>query len=140
MGWEEILLRLGAAAAIGAVIGIDREIHHKSAGFRTISIVCLGTALAVLIASRGADVAAASRVIQGVVAGIGFLGGGVIMHHLKTDSVEGLTTAAAIWAAAAVGAACGLGYWTEALIAAGLVVGLLVVGGWVEAMVRRWFA
>ncbi len=139
MGWEEILLRLGVAAIIGSVIGINREIHHKSAGFRTIAIVCVGTALAVLVAPRGGDAAAASRVFQGVVTGIGFLGAGVIVHHAQQETVEGLTTAASIWTAAGLGAACGLGYWPPALIGAVLVVVLLAIGGRVETAVRKKF-
>jgi putative Mg2+ transporter-C (MgtC) family protein len=139
MGWQEILLRLGAAAVIGAVVGINREIHHKSAGFRTIAIVCVGTALAVLIAALGTDAAAPSRVMQGVVTGIGFLGGGVIVHHAKLDGVEGLTTAASIWTSAMLGAACGMGYWQAALVGGLLIVGLLAIGGRVEAAVRNRF-
>ena len=139
MGWQEILLRLGVAAVIGSVIGINREIHHKSAGFRTIAIVCVGTALAVLVAAQASDPAAPSRVMQGVVTGIGFLGGGVIVHHSKLETVEGLTTAAAIWTAAGIGAACGMGYWMPVLIGSLLIVGLLAVGGRIENAVRKRF-
>ena len=139
MGWEEILLRLGVAAVIGSAIGINREIHHKSAGFRTIAIVCVGTALAVLVAASGNDTAAPSRVMQGVVTGIGFLGGGVIVHHVQMETVEGLTTAASIWTAAGLGAACGMGYWEPALIGGLLIMGLLVIGGRIESAVRNRF-
>ena len=140
MSWQEILLRLAAAAVIGSVIGVNREIHHKSAGFRTIAIVCVGTALAVLVAPMGGDNASASRVFQGVVTGIGFLGAGVIVHHSQQpETVEGLTTAASIWTAAGLGAACGLGDWTPALIGRLLIVGLLAVGGRVETAVRKRF-
>ena len=142
MGWREILLRLGVAAIIGSIIGINREIHHKSAGFRTIAIVCVGTALAVLVAPMGGDAASASRVFQGVVTGIGFLGAGVIVHHAQQsqpETVEGLTTAASIWTAASLGAACGLGDWPPALIGGVLIVGLLAIGGRVETAVRKRF-
>jgi len=142
MGWQEILLRLGVAAIIGSIIGINREIHHKSAGFRTIAIVCVGTALAVLVAPMGGDAASASRVFQGVVTGIGFLGAGVIVHHAQQsqpETVEGLTTAASIWTAASLGAACGLADWTPALIGGVLIVGLLAIGGRVETAVRKKF-
>ena len=135
MDWHEVLLRLGAAALIGAAIGLDRELRHKSAGFRTIAIVCVGVALATLT-TVGTDPGAASRVIQGALAGIGFLGAGVIMHHAKNGGVEGLTTAAAIWTSAAIGAACGLGYWAAALIAAAIVIALLAVGGAIERRLR----
>lgn len=147
MGWQDILLRLCAAAVIGSVIGINREIHHKSAGFRTIAIVCVGTALAVLVAASGSDSAAPSRVMQGVVTGIGFLGAGVIVHRgqaqqqqpVSPDTVEGLTTAASIWCAAGLGAACGMGYWGPALIGGVLIIGLLAIGGRIESVVRKRF-
>ena len=137
MGWEEILLRLGAAAIIGSAIGVNREMHHKSAGFRTIAIVCVGTALAVIVAPTGGDAASASRVFQGVVTGIGFLGAGLIVHHAQDETVEGLTTAATIWSAAALGAAFGMGNWMPMLIGGVLILGLLAVGGWVETVVRK---
>jgi putative Mg2+ transporter-C (MgtC) family protein len=137
MGWQDYLLRLGAACVIGAAIGLAREIHHKSAGFRTVSIVCLGVALATMMASSGvSDAAASSRVIQGALAGIGFLGSGVIFHHASSGAVEGLTTAASIWTAAVIGAACGLGFWLPALVTSGLVLLLLALGGSLEQFVR----
>jgi len=75
-----------------------------------------------------------------VVTGIGFLGAGVIVHHSQQpETVEGLTTAASIWTAAGLGAACGLGYWPPALIGAVLIVALLAVGGRVETAVRKRF-
>ena len=138
MEWQEVLLRLGTACLIGAAIGLNRELHHKSAGFRTVGIVCLGVALATVIASgAGADAAASSRVIQGALAGVGFLGSGVIFHHADSGAAEGLTTAASIWTSAAIGAACGLGYWMPVLIASGLVLILLSVGGRLERFVRE---
>jgi putative Mg2+ transporter-C (MgtC) family protein len=136
MDWSEIVLRLGVATVVGAAIGLDRELRHKSAGVRTIGLVSLGTALAVLIVTYSStDVAAASRVLQGVVAGIGFLGAGVIMRHAGT--IEGLTTAASIWTAAVLGAGCGLGVWRPVLIACGLVFLLLVIAGSVEKRIKH---
>ena len=128
MSWAEVALRLSVAVVIGGAIGLDRELRHKSAGVRTIGLVTLGAALAVLAVS--ADIAAASRVLQGTLAGIGFLGAGVIMHHGR--SIEGLTTAASIWTAAALGAACGLGAWQPVVIGSALVLALLVVAGAIE--------
>jgi putative Mg2+ transporter-C (MgtC) family protein len=137
MSWTEIALRLGVATLIGAAIGLDRELRHKSAGVRTIGLVSLGAALATLIVTMTTDdIAAASRVIQGTLAGIGFLGGGVILRHHGT--VDGLTTAAAIWAAAVLGSGAGLGVWPPVLIGGGLALVLLVIAGWVEhALTRR---
>jgi putative Mg2+ transporter-C (MgtC) family protein len=137
MSWDVILLRLGVAAAIGAAIGMNRERHQKSAGFRTIAIVCVGTALAMIVADMSNDKAAPSRVMQGVLTGIGFLGGGVIVHHAGLESVEGLTTAATIWTAAGLGAACGIGYWEPALIAAAIILALLAIGGYIETVLRN---
>lgn len=131
MDWSEIALRLGVATVVGAAIGLDRELRRKSAGVRTIGLVSLGTALAMLVVTYSStDMAAASRVLQGAVAGIGFLGAGVIMRHRGT--IEGLTTAASIWTAAVLGAGCGLGVWRPVVIGAGLVLCLLVLAGWVE--------
>ena len=77
LGWLDIILRLGAAILVGSVIGLNRELHHKPTGMRTLGLVALGSALAVLAVAQDpqADV---SRVIQGVITGVGFLGAGVI--------------------------------------------------------------
>jgi len=136
MAWTEIALRLGAAALIGAVIGLDRELRHKSAGVRTIGLVALGAALATLTMSlETTDISAASRAFQGALAGIGFLGAGVIMRHRGT--VEGLTTAAAIWTSAALGAGAGLGAWIPVGIGTAIALVLLVVAGWVEFFLKH---
>ena len=114
--------RLALAAALGAVIGVDRELLQKPAGTRTHALVALGAALLALVSalltlpSAGADLASPSRIIQGVVAGIGVIGGGVILRLESEQRVEGLTTAASIWVVSAVGLAAGLGLWRSALI------------------------
>ena len=134
--WAEVALKLGVAVVLGAAIGLDRELRHKSAGTRTIGLVTLGAALAVMVVSGpNGDMAAASRVLQGTLAGSGFLGAGVIMHHCR--SIEGLTTAASIWTAAVLGAACGLGAWQPVVVGSALVLLLLVVAGWIEKRVSR---
>jgi putative Mg2+ transporter-C (MgtC) family protein len=137
MLWTDVALRLGAAALLGAAIGLDREILHKAAGVRTIGLVSLGAALAVLsagtLAGSGPD--AASRVIQGTLAGIGFLGGGVILHH--RGAIEGLTTAAAIWTAAALGAACGLAAWPVVAVGSVLIFVLLILARFAEMHFSR---
>jgi putative Mg2+ transporter-C (MgtC) family protein len=105
-----VTIRLVAAMLLGAVIGIQRERTGKPAGFKTHILVALGSALFILAPlelEMGAD--AASRVIQGLVAGIGFLGAGAILKLHATREIEGLTTAAGIWMTAAVGVAAGLG-------------------------------
>lgn len=114
------------ALLIGSLIGLDREIRNKPAGLRTHMMVSLGSALFVLIpiqlgvAQENPD--ALSRVIQGVITGVGFIGAGVILHHAGTESgglkVRGLTTAAAVWVSSGLGIAAGCGLWILGAIAA----------------------
>ncbi|MDH0303378.1 MULTISPECIES: MgtC/SapB family protein [unclassified Pseudomonas] len=123
-----ILLRLLMAAVLGAVLGFERESKGKSAGVRTHMLVSMGAALFVLAPSMaGADEQALSRVIQGIVAGIGFLGAGTILkgHGQDTHHVKGLTTAAGLWMTAAIGTAAGMGREATALIST--VLALLVL-------------
>ena len=138
----ELVLRLLAAAAFGAGIGIDREVRGKPAGMRTHALVSLGAALVIIVTVRVVPqgyehVDALSRVIQGIIAGVGFLGGGAILK--SAESVHGLTTAASIWFVAALGAACGSGQWIAALIALVFALVILVAGQSVEKIVRRIF-
>jgi putative Mg2+ transporter-C (MgtC) family protein len=121
-----ILVRLSVALVIGAGIGLQREVTHKSAGVRTHMLVALGTALLVVAASDAAFSSAdLSRVIQGIITGVGFLGGGAILKLTAQHEIHGLTTAAGIWLTAAAAAAAGLGQIAAALI--GLVLGLTVL-------------
>jgi putative Mg2+ transporter-C (MgtC) family protein len=133
--WLDIIMRLGSAALIGGAIGLNRDLHHKPSGLRTLSIVGLGSALAVLAVAG--DTAAASRIIQGLVTGIGFLGAGVILRDQSNGKVHGLTTAAAVWTTACLGAACGLGQWRLVIVAAVIMAVILAVGGRVEKAVHR---
>ena len=140
--WDEALLRLLAATATGGAIGLNRELTKKPAGLRTHALVALGAALVTVTAlqlggpNEAIHVDATSRVIQGLVAGIGFLGGGVILHSEGRD-VKGLTTAATIWVAAAVGISCGIGQWHIAGTAAALALVILVLGRFVESALHR---
>lgn len=123
-----VFLRLGAAVVVGALIGLDRELRRKPAGLRTLALVALGSAVFVLETidpTRAAYTDATSRVIQGIVTGVGFLGAGSIMRGASDDSIRGLTTAASIWLAAASGIACGLANWP--LVIGGSALGLLVL-------------
>lgn len=139
----DIFVRLSLALLVGGVIGFEREIRHKPAGLRTHMLVSFGAALLVLIpiqlgqAEESAD--ALSRVIQGVAAGIGFLGGGEILHQSKRESeqvhVKGLTSAAAIWVSAALGIAAGCGLFPLSLIGALMALFVLTVLKWFEARV-----
>jgi putative Mg2+ transporter-C (MgtC) family protein len=107
---ERVLLRMVTATLLGAVLGLEREKAGKPAGFRTHILVCLGTAVIVL-ACTGArmDLDGLSRVIQGIVTGIGFIGAGSILKLDEERDIQGLTTAAGIWMTAGIGVACGLG-------------------------------
>jgi putative Mg2+ transporter-C (MgtC) family protein len=121
-----ILARLSVALIIGAAVGMQREASHKAAGLRTHMLVALGTAL-IVVASADAGFTSAdlSRVIQGIVTGIGFLGGGAILKLTQEHEIRGLTTAAGIWLTAGASAAAGLGQMAGALI--GVVLGLVVL-------------
>ena len=140
--WLDIVARLALSVVVGAVIGLNRDLHHKQAGVRTNALVSLGAALAIIVvAPPGIDethrIDAMSRVIQGVLTGIGFLGAGVILRDPEGRRVTGLTTAAAIWLAALLGVASGAGAYVPVITA--LVLGLLAVacGGPFEKWFRR---
>jgi putative Mg2+ transporter-C (MgtC) family protein len=121
VGW-----RLLIAMLIGCLIGFQRELTHKAAGLRTHMLVSLGTALLVVATlEAGMSPSEVSRVIQGLIAGIGFLGGGAILKLTQEHQIQGLTTAAGIWVTAAASVAAGLGQVGPALL--GLVFGLLVL-------------
>lgn len=136
----ELFWRLLAGLAAGAIIGLDRNLHGKAAGMRTLGLVSLGAAAAVcVVALNGHPADALSRVLQGLLTGVGFLGVGVIARHGAHDRPQGLTTAAGIWLAAILGAASGAGYYAIVLIA--LVLGLLLLrlGGRLERALHERF-
>lgn len=142
----EIFLRLSSAVLVGAAVGLDRNLHGKPTGVRTLGLVALGAALTTMsgvnftLARGNYDVSAVSRTIQGVVTGIGFLGAGVIVHGSQPgDKVRGLTTAASIWVTAAIGIVCGVGDWRVAGMALLMVFLLFIAGGPLErSLHRRW--
>ncbi|MEO8502391.1 MAG: MgtC/SapB family protein [Acidobacteriota bacterium] len=140
----QIVLRLGAAVLVGGLVGLDRELHRKVVGLRTSALVTLAAAMAVLalygLGQPGEmDVNAVSRIVQGVLTGVGFLGAGVIMRD-TSGHVTGLTTATMIWVSAALGVLCGLGRWTILLTALVLVLIVLVLGRRVDRLVQRFTA
>jgi len=142
--WQAMLARLILATAIGAAIGVNRELRQKPAGLRTHALVSLGAALLTLIGlamSTGPfvrDPSAASRILQGIVAGVGFIGGGAILRQDDTKGVHGLSTAASIWIVAATGIATGCGLWRTSLATAALALAILVVGAPVDRAIRSW--
>jgi putative Mg2+ transporter-C (MgtC) family protein len=132
---EDVALRLLVALIAGAALGYNREVNGKPIGIRTLAIVSLGSALGVMSVGGAEHIDAASRVIQGLLTGIGFLGAGVIIRPHKEGDVRGLTTAACTWTTAAVGALCGVGAWAIILIGVPLILIALVGGDWAK---RRW--
>ena len=111
--WLMLITKLVLATALGYLMGAERELHGKVVGTRTISLIAIGSALYVLMSPSifGGD---NSRIIAQVVSGIGFLGAGIIFKD--GDTVKGLTTAATVWCAAAVGCLCGVGMFVEAIL------------------------
>jgi putative Mg2+ transporter-C (MgtC) family protein len=138
LDWSEIVLRLGAATLAGGLIGLNRDLHGKPIGLRTLGLVGLATAMVVVAADpsghAGATFDATSRVIQGILTGIGFLGAGVIIHGESQSRVQGLTSAACTWLTACVGIVCGIGYWRIVIVALGIAFTVLLAGGRIE----RW--
>jgi putative Mg2+ transporter-C (MgtC) family protein len=134
--WSEILLRLGTATFAGCAIGLNRDLHGKPIGLKTLGIVGLSTAMVVLLAVQFAEPGkisdAASRVIQGILTGIGFLGAGVIVHESRRFRVRGLTSAACTLLAASLGIACGVGQWPIVGTALTLAFLILTVGNRTE--------
>ena len=138
--YYEIAIRLCCALAVGGVIGLERSYHGRPAGFRTHALVCLSTALLMLVTvyeSRWVPVLEEgrisldpTRIAQGIMTGIGFLGAGVIMK--EGLSVRGLTTSASIWITAAIGILIGIGFYFPAAVATVLTLGTLSVFRWVE--------
>lgn len=120
-----IVLKLLVAFVLGAVIGLDREKHGNSAGIRTYAAVCLGATLFTAIGEHLQDIAAASRIIANILVGIGFLGAGIIYKNDKTNSSQGLTTAATIWCTAGIGVAVGLNMLIIAVVSAAAIYFLL---------------
>lgn len=133
-------LRLVAALVIGGAIGLERSYHGRPAGFRTHALVCLSTALLMLVTvyetrwfpdlSQGRITLDPTRMTQGIMTGIGFLGAGTIMK--EGLSVRGLTTAASIWVTAAIGVLIGIGFYFPAVVATLLTLGTLSMFRWIE--------
>ena len=133
-----VAVRLGLALFAGALIGLDRELKRKPAGLRTHALVSVGSAIVILAtggATQHAD-DAMSRAVQGIITGIGFIGAGVIIQHEAERRVEGLTTAASIFVAAALGIACGAGLVELVLIALGISLLVLIGGDVVERLME----
>ncbi|MEN3364264.1 MAG: putative Mg2+ transporter-C (MgtC) family protein [Burkholderiales bacterium] len=138
-----IAIHLLGALVAGGIIGLERSFHARPAGFRTHTLVCLTSSLLMLVTlyqsrwlPQGAVPFAVqtdpTRMAQGIMTGIGFLGAGVIFK--EGLSVRGLTTAASIWITAAIGVLIGIGFYYPAIVATALTVGILSLFRWIEAM------
>ena len=133
-----ITLRLLVAAALGGILGYQREQQGKSAGVRTHMLVAIGAALFVLIPQQtGASSADLSRVLQGLIAGVGFLGAGAIIMGTKQVETRGLTTAAGIWLTAAIGIAAGMGRESTAVLSALFALFIFSVVPWIYRAKRK---
>ncbi len=136
----DVAMRLASATLAGAVIGVNRDLAQKPIGIRTLALVALGAATVTVATIQVPGMAenpdAMSRVVQGVIqgvmAGISFIGAGVILRDPQARTVEGLTTAATVWVTAALGIACGLGAWVVVAIGTAITLILLVAVGWLE--------
>jgi putative Mg2+ transporter-C (MgtC) family protein len=143
----EMCLRLLGALAVGGLIGLERSYHGRAAGFRTHALVCLSTSLLMLVTVYEtrwfAPLAQAritldpTRMVQGIMTGIGFLGAGTIIQEGAT--VRGLTTAASIWMTAALGVLFGIGFFFPAVVSTFLTLGILSAFRWIENRIPAQF-
>lgn len=138
--WPEMFMRMGLALLVGGMVGLERELDQKPAGLRTHMLVSFGASIFVLVGIQTGIVETEpntlSRILQGLLAGIGFLGAGEIFATSKRDGrlsqdptetlqIQGLTSAAAIWVSAALGTAAGCGLWLMSLVGGGVTVIIL---------------
>jgi putative Mg2+ transporter-C (MgtC) family protein len=145
LDFGDVIARLLAATAAGGLIGLNRDLADKPIGVRTLALVSLGSAIiavaGVQVPGMAENADALSRVVQGIIqgvmAGISFIGAGVILRNPEARSVEGLTTASTVWVSAALGIACGLGAWRTVVIAIPVTLALLFASGWFERLLRR---
>lgn len=146
--WTELSLRIAAAVAAGGAVGLNRDLFGRPTGVRVHALVALGAAISVMVAQEIAGPGDVTRVIQGVLGGIGFLGAGVIMRGdprpngtpasegetgaERGSSIRHLTTAASIWLTAALGVAAGLGHWKLGFLACVAALIVLIAGMWID--------
>jgi putative Mg2+ transporter-C (MgtC) family protein len=133
----DLALRLTVGLALGAVIGFERELHSQPAGFRTHSVVALGAAIFTVVSAfaftgPGTD---PTRIAAQIVSGIGFIGAGTILH--SRGQIRGLTTAASLWAVAAIGMAAGARLYVVAVIGTALMLVILSLFDWAESYALR---
>ena len=143
LDWSDIILRLGVATLAGGLVGLNRDLHGKPIGLRTLGLVSLAAAMIVVLANSagGGDPTkfsdATSRVIQGILTGIGFLGAGVILHSEHHFRIRGLTSSACTWLTACIGILCGAGQWRIVAVSLAITFAVLMVGGRIERALHR---
>lgn len=133
----DLAIRLTVGLVLGAIIGFERELHRQPAGFRTHSLVSLGAALFTVVSAFGftGDLVDPTRIAAQIVSGIGFIGAGTILQH--RGHIRGLTTAASLWAVAAIGTAAGAGLYVVAVVGTLLILIILSILDRVETMARH---
>jgi putative Mg2+ transporter-C (MgtC) family protein len=133
----DLAIRLTVGLVLGAIIGFERELHRQPAGFRTHSLVALGAALFTVVSAFGftGDLVDPTRIAAQIVSGIGFIGAGTILQH--RGHIRGLTTAASLWAVAAIGTAAGAGLYVVAIVGTLLILIVLAILDRVETMARH---
>jgi putative Mg2+ transporter-C (MgtC) family protein len=141
ISFEDIAVRLIIATVLSSLIGVERQVHGKSAGLRTNALVGLGSAAMTLSGILMADSAVGSSVVDPtrmasiIIQGIGFIGAGTIIQ--ASGAIRGLTTAATLWVVAGIGIACGFGLWEIALIVTALVLILLVIFRYIDTEAEK---
>jgi len=137
--FARVAIRLAMAAILGGLLGMERERERKAAGLRTHMLVALGSAMFIVApVEAGMSLGDLSRVLQGIAAGIGFIGAGTILKLTEQQEIKGLTTAASLWLTAAVGMAVGTGHlWLPAVGVVIALVILAVLGSFERRMVTR---
>lgn len=135
----DLALRLTVGLILGAIIGFERELQRQPAGFRTHSLVSLGAALFTVVSAYGfsGDLVDPTRIAAQIVSGIGFIGAGTILQH--RGNIRGLTTAASLWAVAAIGTAAGAGMFSVAVVGTLLILVVLSILDRIEAVTHRRF-
>ncbi|HEY4334882.1 MAG TPA: MgtC/SapB family protein [Puia sp.] len=134
---QDLVLKLVLSILVGGLLGAEREYRSKSAGFRTLTLICLGATIFTIFSQIIGGPGNPDRIASNIVTGIGFVGAGVVFKGDNTSKVNGITTAAMIWVTAALGMAIGAGYWLAALIATGMIFIVLVVFNLLEDRIDR---
>ena len=134
--YDTLILKMLLAIAVGGAVGVERELRSKSAGFRTLILICLGATLFTIFSMYIGEKTSPDRIASNVVVGIGFLGAGVIFRGNRS-SVHGITTAASIWLAAALGVGIGCGYYMASILGCVLVVTVLFLFSFLDTFLDR---